>query len=360
MPVVPTLLAGPSTSLRDLLVRCLVLRRPRLAAVVYEVAPQDGTVALTRTVVDAGGVQHREPLPLTGCCLSCTLLADAAPALELVEAAERWSEVVVALPAALRPGRVAEVLRGEGVRVDTVTTVVDARLLRAQLEGGDLLAERGLAVAATDRRSTAELVAGQLEDADVLAVADLHAVGSASAQTVQALLAHLAPLATQVVIGPGGSGCDDVVSTGRHDPSTSAADRERLATLAVGLCPPACGVTTVLWGSTRPLHPGRLGAVLPDLVSGVLRSRGRVWLANRPAHRVGWDGAGASLSFGDPLPWTAPPGTDLVLTGVGLDADRVRRQLESCVATDAEVAAGADLDDPFAAALGPADRPVDR
>ena len=34
-----TLLAGPSTALRDDLVRCLVLRRPGLVAVVYDVEP---------------------------------------------------------------------------------------------------------------------------------------------------------------------------------------------------------------------------------------------------------------------------------------------------------------------------------
>lgn len=350
-----TLLAGPSTSLRDDLVRCLVLRRPGLAAVVYDVHPGADGARLTRSVRDCSGTHHSERVELTGCCLSCTVLEDVGSAVEPVAASGRWHEAVVALPAALRPGPVAAVLTRAGATVDTVTTVVDARLLLAQLDGGDLLADRGLAVAVTDRRSTAELVAGQLEDADVLAVADLGAVGTPTARTVQALLAHLAPLAAQVPLGPGGAGCDDVVTTGRHDPATTPEDRQRLASLAVELCPPACGVATTRWRSERPLHPDRLAEVLPEVVEAAARSRGHVWLANRPAQRIAWEGAGAGLAFGDPEPWTTPPRSELVLTGVGLDPERVRRLLDGCVAADGDVATGAH--DPFVDALGPVPGP---
>ena len=350
-----SLLAGPSTSLRDDLARCLVLRRPDLVAVGYDVHPAADGPALTRTVRDAAGTQHSERLALTGCCLSCTVLGDAAAALELVAAGGRWSHAVVALPAAVRPGQVARVLLDAGAVVDTVTTVVDARLLLALLDGDDLLADRGLAVAPTDRRSTAELVVGQLEDADVLAVADLHAVPTAAARTVQALLSHLAPLAGQVVLGPGGAGCDDLVDTGRHDPATGSADRARLAALAVGLCPPACGIATLVWQSDLALDPRRLAAALPELVDGTVRSAGHVCLSNRPAQRVRWEGAGASLAFGDARPWELPPHSELVLTGIGLDVERTRRLLDACTVPADDPASG---DDPFADALGPAGRPT--
>ena len=357
MPLL-TLLAGPSTSLRDDVARCLVLRRPGLVTVAYDVHPAPDGAYLTRTVRDCTGTHDAQRVPLTGCCLSCTVLADAGPAVDLVAASDRWSEVVVALPAAVRPSDVAAALHGFGAVVDTVTTVVDARLLLAQLGGDDLLADRGLAVASTDRRSTAELVAGQLEDADVLAVADVHAVGTQTATTVQALLSHLAPLAAQVLLGPGGAGCDELVSTGRHDAGTAPQARAELAVLAAGLCPPACGVTTVVWQSDRALDPRRLSAALPDVVDGTVRSRGHVWLANRPEQSVRWEGAGAALSFGHPQPWTTRPGSQLVVTGLGLEADRLRRLLDGCVAGVDEVT-GVD-DDPFADALGPADRPVVR
>jgi G3E family GTPase len=345
-----TLLTGPSTTLRDNLVRCLVLRRPSLVAVVYDVVPQ----GLLRTVVDASGTQQREELELTGCCLSCTVREDAGPTLSHVAGAARWGEGVVALPASLQPEGLTPWLQEvDGIRLDTVTCVVDARLLRAQVSGDDLLADRGLAAAPSDRRSTAELVLSQIEEADVLAVADLHRLGTAPARTLQALLAHLSPLAVQVVLAPGGLGCDDVVSTGRRSPATTSSDRERLTGLAAELCPPACGVTTVRWEAERPLHSQRLSQALPEVVAGVVRSRGHVWLADRPRQRVRWESAGASLALGDQTPWRSLPGCALVLTGVDLDADALRARLDACLTTDAELAGAPTWSDPFQAALGP-------
>jgi len=353
MPLPLTLLAGPSTALRDDLVRCLVLRRPGLVAVRYDVEPD----ALVRSVVDAAGLHGRERLELTGCCLSCTVREDAGAAVALVAGADRWTEVVLALPASVQAGQLAEVLAGrDGIVVDTVTTVVDARLLLSQVSGDDLLADRGLAAAPSDRRSTADLVVGQLEDADVLAVADLPRTGTDQARTVQALLAHLAPLALQVELGPGGAGCDDLVSTGRHDPHTSGEDRERLAALAVELCPPRCGVTTVRWQSDRPLHSARLRAALDDVVDGVVRSRGHVWLADRPRARLRWESAGGSLALGDPTGWKELPGSALLLTGVDLDGPALRARLDACCCDDAELAAGVTWDDPFEDTLGPVGR----
>lgn len=350
-----TLLAGPSTSLRDDLVRCLVLRRPGLVAVAYDVSPVDGRVRLVRRVVDASGTVRREEVDLGGCCLTCTVREDAADVVALVAAADRWQEVLLALPAPVSPGALARALREDaGVEVDTVTTVVDALLLPSQLGGDDLLAERGLATAPTDRRSTAELVAQQLEEADVLVVADLHRVGTEQARTLEALLAHLAPLAVQVPLGPGGVGCDEAVSTGRHDGLTSAGDRRRLAVLAATTCPPSCGVTTLLWSSERPLHSPRLHAALPDLVRGVLRSSGHVWLADRARARFRWESAGGSLSLGDPARWDALPDSSLVLTGVGLDTAVLTARLDACLATEQELADGAVWPDPFEDALGPA------
>lgn len=343
MPAPLTVVTGPSTPLRDALVRCLVLCRPGLVAVAYDAEP-DG---LRRRVIDCTGQHDVERLQ--ACCLSCAVREDAERALELVHAADRWQEVVLALPAPVSPDVVVGLLD-----VDTVTTVVDARLLLAQVSGNDLLADRGLAAADTDRRSTAELVVGQLESADVLAVADLHRLDPARLRTVEALLAHLAPLAVQVPLGPGGTGCQDMVTTGRRTADVSGAQRERLAALAVDLCPPSCGVATGRWESDRPLHSGRLAAALPRLVAVVVRSRGRVWLADRPSVQLRWESAGRSLSLGDQRPWSDLPGCSLVLTGVGLDLDVARATLDHCLCDDAELT-GASWEDPFADVLGPGD-----
>ncbi|MFP5219412.1 MAG: GTP-binding protein [Actinomycetes bacterium] len=344
-----TLLTGSSTSLREQLTRCLVLRRPGLVAVGYAVEPgPDGL--LTRTVVDAGGTLDAERLAPEGCCLACAVREDVPAALDLVDG--RWDDVLLVLPTPVRAGALAAELDAAGRPVDTVASAVDARLLRSQLSGDDLLADRGQAAAPADRRSTAELVLGHLDDADVVAVAELTGLSTDDARTVEALLAHLAPLAVQVTVGPGGTGCDDVVGTGRRGRATDA-EREQLATLAGTLCPPACGVATAVWRADRPLHSGRLADALPGLVATAVRTRGHVWLADRPRHRLRLEQAGGSVSLGDAERWDRLPSSSLVVTGVGLDPAVLQGTLDGCLATDAELAA-LDWPDPFERALGPA------
>lgn len=339
-----TALTGPSATLRDQLARCLVLRRPGLVAVLWTLDPSPEGPVL-RTVVDARGTH--DSTRLEGCCVSCAVRDDAPEVLDLL--GDRWAEVLLVLPT---PARADDVLAG--LPVDRVATAVDAVLLRSQLTGDDLLADRGQAAAPTDRRSTAELVVGHVEDADVVAVEGLPRLPTAAARTAQALLSHLAPLAAQVVLAPGGEGCEELLAT---VPAARPPAEERLeaAALAAQLCPPACDVATAVWTADRPLHPGRLADALPDLVRGLVRSRGTLWLAGRERDRLRWEQAGGSVMLGAPSPWDRLPASALVLTGLGVEPAVVVAALDACLATDRELVEGA-FPDPFADVLGPAVR----
>lgn len=344
-----TVLGGAATALRDDLLRCLVLRRPGMTAVRYDVLSENGRIGLRRVVREASGSRSVE-LPLTDCCLSCTVRDDSAPTLTAL-AYEEPTELVLALPACLA----ADSLQGTldhlpGVDRPGVTMLLDAPLLLSLVTGSDRLLDRGLAAAPTDGRSTAELICSQLEQADVLGAAGLDRLGTDRARTAGALLAHLAPLARQVVLGPGGAGCDDLIG----GPITTRADHERLSVLAADLCPPACGVQTVRWRETQPLHPERLRAAMPALVTGCVRGRGQLLLAGRAEHAVRWSSAGGILTLQE-QPWDGEPASDLLLTGLGMDASALHARLDSCVASEIEL--GQPLADPFAETLGAAHGP---
>lgn len=358
-----TLLGGLSSALREQAAVAAVRERPGSCAVLYDVDAALGGLVLVRRVLDARGQHDVEPVELVGCCLACTVRADLGAAVDLVVGSGRWDTVLVAVPTAVTPGSVAVGLQAHSAaRLDTVAVVVDAVLLLSQLQGDDLLADRGAQAAPTDRRSTADLLVGHLEDADVLLVAGLHRLGTGDAEHVHALLSHLAPLAVQLPVAADGSGAADLLATGRSSGPARAdgvagvragpADRERLAVLAAALCPPSCGVTTVVWSSDRPLHPVRLADALVPLLSGVVRSRGWISLAGRPGQQVRWESAGDGLRFGDPVGTSGPPRCDLVLTGSGISDQALRAALDDCLADDDDHPRPGD--DPFLEALGPA------
>ncbi|MEU7524187.1 GTP-binding protein [Saccharothrix sp. NPDC042600] len=68
---------------------------------------------------------------------------------------------------------------------------------------------------------------------------------------------------------------------------------------------PAHGVHLVHFTARRAFHPVRLHRVLTALCRGVVRMRGRVWLASRHDTVMWLEAAGRSLRIGEAGPWPA-------------------------------------------------------
>ncbi|ADB30524.1 cobalamin synthesis CobW domain protein [Kribbella flavida DSM 17836] len=348
-----TLLVGLSTTLRQPVLDAIVDAGTVAVVVDQDELPDRGV--LTWRVTDASGPVDAGEFTVDDDCGSCQLIESLLPLLETLVERGHWQHVVLAAPPAMEARSLVNALvaTAPGVTVDTVTCVVDAVLLVEQLSGDELLDERGLALSPADRRNVAELTARQIEYADVCVLANAHR--GRAPERLQNLLLHLNPRTTVVEAGPSGVPAGPVARTGLFDFSAAeqwageVADGQRLQ-------PSGEGVTTVLWRSTRPLHPARLNDALEDIVNGVVRSRGVVWLANRPTQRVRWESAGYSASLGTLGEWADTEHLaecTVVATGVGLDPARLQSTLDACLLTEAELA-GLDwqsLDDPFAGVL---------
>jgi G3E family GTPase len=354
-----------------------------------------GTVV--RTVRDAAGIVSAGEAPLVGDCACCALREDLVPELRRLADEGRTRLAMVELWDSVEPRAMAEVVAAGGLMVTGVITAVDPALVLPCLANGDDLADRGLAAAATDRRTVADTFARQLEYAPVLAVT---ASGEADEED-HALLTQLHPTARRVPLGPPATpavpGREGAPNTGTLIPGTpvpgtpvpparpaeSALVRAAFAGFDVEAAAaaqhPACallpaedeagGVATFVWRRRRPFHPERLYAALEDLTCAAARSRGRFWLADRPDTLLHWDAAGGALCVESAGPWLAslpdaawdlvPPVRraaaaldwhpehgdrcqHLVFTSPGLDRDGLEPLLESCLLTDAEYAAGPD------------------
>ncbi|MFC0627393.1 CobW family GTP-binding protein [Kribbella deserti] len=371
-----TLLVGLSTTLREPVLTAMLT--PGTAAIVVEQDELATREVLTwRLVSAAGKVVQQSPSvdPLSAGwadsgwqtldsgefavgddCGACQLIECLLPLLETLVDRGHWQHLVLAAPPAMEARPLAATLVAampDAISVDTVTCVVDAVLLVEQLSGDELLAERGLNLGAPDRRNVAELTARQVEYADVCVLANAHR--AAAPQRLHNLLRHLNPRTTVVETDPSGVPAGQVSQTGAFDFAAAEAWAGVLAE-AAGLQPNEAGVTTVLWRSTRPLHPARLNDALESIVEGVVRSRGVVWLANRPTQRVRWESAGFSASLGALGEWSDTEHLaecTLVATGVGLDPARLQAILDACLLTEAELTTldWHSLDDPFAGVL---------
>jgi len=119
------------------------------------------------------------------------------------------------------------------------------------------------------------------------------------------------------------------------------------------------GVTSFTYRRRRPFHPDRLADVLRDLPSGVVRSKGTVWLAGTDC-RVVIGQAGPSIRAEAQGPWIASlpeverdmyrsnrpdldwhdehgdRRTEYVVIGTDYDEDALRTALDDALVTDAE------------------------
>lgn len=324
---------------RDRALFHLQLAMPEAAFVRHELTPDEmGEGGQVRRVVgDWTGVVTDEVQQLEHACLACAARKDIVPTLTDVVAAGRWSAVVLALPLAANPEQMLweihrAVKQGLDVTVACVVAAVDADTLVDDVFGDDTLAERGLAVSATDERAVGETLCSQIEYADVVTALD-----AAPRDALDLLLTLAAPAAC---VHASLETLDPSVLLRRQHCLVSA--RERVDAVA---CPSPRSVTsdeihTVELVSDRPFHPDRLQEQLELIGSGDLRSRGCFWLPTRPEMVCAWEGSGGQVSIGDAGLWgERERRTRLLLTSPSPETlERAQRAFADCLLTDFEAA----------------------
>ncbi|MFI6151531.1 CobW family GTP-binding protein [Kitasatospora sp. NPDC051170] len=318
-----------------------------------------------RELRDAGGTIAATDVPLINDCPCCALREDLLPELRRIAEAGQHGLAVVELWGGSDPHPAVEVIAAgevdgrpleEFVELAGVVVAVDPDRLLGELSVSDGLAEHGEHTAPEDSRSRAEALAHQIEYATTIAVAR-------GGETGLAMLRQLHPTARRVLLGTGEllraalGGFDVAAARDRVNPALALLPQQA----------DEAGVATLVWERRRPLHPGRLYEALELLVPAAQRSRGRFWLANRPELMLAWDAAGADLAVEECGPWLAglpdaawefyPPSRraaaaldwhpvhgdrvqQLAFTAEGLDVDGITDLLDSCLLTDAELAAG--------------------
>nr|WP_242613157.1 GTP-binding protein [Herbihabitans rhizosphaerae] len=256
-------------------------------------------------------------LELAHGCVSCTLREDLLPLLRKLIAADGVRRIVVHLDPSLEPEAVCwaldHVVVGDSTitdlsTVDGVLTVVDESSWLADATGDAELAERGLGASPDDDRSIAQVAVGQVEFADVVLLTGA-APSTWDAARTGAVLDRLAPAAPRARL----STVDASTLLGRVP---EFARRGRIddahGPLLRGEPPlePDCGVAVTVFRDRRPFHPERLHQSIDALLDGVVRTRGRMWVASQPDVALWLESAGGGLRVGHAGAWLAAVSED--------------------------------------------------
>jgi G3E family GTPase len=245
------------------------------------------------------------PIEVTG-CLNCAIRADLLPLLRRLHRRDDVRRIAVHLPTWADPESLCTAIEhtplhiGPGyidgpaardVAVAAVVTGIDTGSWLTDALGDDDLADD-----LGDDRTVAQVVVGQAEFADVLVLTE------PDAQTL-AVLRRLAPRA-RITVGTDNlelalANLDPLARRGRsdepHDPLLAGQPPLR----------PEGGVHLLEFNSRRPFHPLRLHHAIDELLDGVVRIRGRAWLATQPDAVVWIESAGGGLGVGHCGTWLA-------------------------------------------------------
>jgi G3E family GTPase len=173
------------------------------------------------------------------------------------------------------------------VSVAAVVTAVDAGTWLPQALGDDEL---------DDGRTVAQVVVGQVEFADVVVLTHPH-------PDTLAVTRRLAPRARVTV---GAERLDLALANLEPDARRGRSDDPHGSLLAGQ--PPlgeAGAVRLLEFQARRPFHPLRLHAAVDLLLDGVVRTKGRVWLAGRPERAMWLESAGGGLRVTQAGKWLA-------------------------------------------------------
>jgi G3E family GTPase len=266
-------------------------------------------------------------------------------------------------------------------RLDTMVTVVDAAAFLRDYASIDSLAKRGLGAGEDDDRMLVDLLIEQIEFADVIIVNKADLVSPEAMKQLCGILATFNPNAEIISSTEGRIPLKHILETGRFDFEQAQQASGWAKALAGGHISESeeFGITNFVYRVRRPFHPARFYQLITSELPGVVRAKGFFWLASRMSWAGSWQLAGsvgkhqaAGFWWASAAPkywpqeadaraaikanWVEPFGDrrqEIVFIGIGMDEQDLRRRLNDCLLTNAEMRSGqkawAKLKDPFPA-----------
>ena len=349
----------------------------RVAVIVNDMSEVNIDAALVR---DGGAELSRTEeklVEMSNGCICCTLREDLLLEVERLARDGRFDQLVIESTGISEPLPVAETFTfagedgrclGDVAQLDTLVTVVDAFNFLRDYASSDSLESRGESLGEEDERTVVDLLIEQIEFCDVLVVNKLDLVEPAERDRLLAILRSLNPRARLELASFGAVPLERVLQTGLFDFDEAAKAPGWLQELRGEHTPETeeYGISSFVYQARRPFHPERFFALVEQEWPGVVRSKGYFWLASHPAHAGTWSQAGAVARHGVAGRWWAavPPEQwpedeetvafikekwhegvgdarqELVLIGMNMDEPSLRAQLDACLLTDIELAAG--------------------
>lgn len=337
---------------------------------------RDGGAALSRT--------EEKLVEFTNGCICCTLRDDLLAEVRRLAAEQRFDYLLIESTGISEPLPVAATFAvrdeqgnslSDVAKLDTLVTVVDAASLLTDFSSSDLLRDRGESLGAEDERALVDLITDQIEFANVIVLNKLDRLQAEQRRNANALVRALNPAAKVIESEWGRIPLGAILNTGSFDFEKAQAAPGWARELRGEHTPESeeYGIRSFVYNARRPFHPQRLMELFHSDWPGVVRSKGFFWLATRMEWVGEMSQAGGMLQHkAVGFWWAVAPEAErlraseaiedwdpnfgdrrqeIAIIGIDMDEAALRRRLDACLLTDAEMAVGIrawrSLPDPF-------------
>jgi len=353
----------------------------KVAVIVNDMSSVNIDGALVKTGDAALSRTEEKLVEMQNGCICCTLREDLLKEVAILAKDGRFDYLLIESTGISEPLPVAETFTfeqesGESLadvaRLDTMVTVVDAENFLKDYLTGDTLTDRKQSLGEGDERAVVDLLVQQVEFADVILVNKIDRVTPKQIDELEAILRVLNSKAKIIRGERGVVDLDNIFDTGLFDMDAAKEAPGWMATLRGEEHPETeeYGISSFVYRARRPFHPDRLWKFLNDgkKQAPLLRSKGFVWIATRNDWTGFWSSAGRMMELSPQATWWAsvpeeqwPEDLDdrisivsqlegeygdrrqeIVFIGLKLDEDRYRNDLDACLLTDEEFAAGSE------------------
>ena len=371
--------AGKTTLLNHILANRDGLR---VAVIVNDMSEVNIDAALVRSGDAKLSRTEEQLVEMTNGCICCTLREDLLIEVRRLAREGRFDHLLIESTGISEPMPVAETFTFEDeqgdslslvAELDTMVTVVDAGNFMKDFGSWDDLSDRRMGLTEDDKRNIVDLLVDQVEFANVIIVNKIDLVSPYELEQLNQILLRLNPNAKILNTTESRVALTEIVGTGlfslseaESQPGWLAVPRGQEETETEEF-----GISNFVYRRDRPFHPKRLTDALDadmeaGLFTGVLRSKGLMWIASRHDWAYDWSQAGCSIRM-DPAGfwWAAAPQDlwpddkqsiaqieskmmgeygdrhqELIFIGNAMAPERIIEILDSCLLTDLEYVQG--------------------